>query len=171
MYSKGGYVLHMLRMAMWDPKAADPDAAFIALMHDFVAAHRGGLATTADFAAAVGRHIVPALNATGDGRIDWFFDQWVYGHEIPTLGSTLRVEKAGRDRYRIVGEVAFGGVSADFRAMVPLYLDFGDGHLVRIGGLPFVGPGTRPVNLEVELPKKPKGALVNARGEVLVRRE
>jgi hypothetical protein len=170
-YSKGGYVLHMLRMAMWDPKAPDPDAAFIALMHDFVSKHKGGLATTEDFAAAVGRHVVPALNATGDGRIDWFFDQWVYGHEVPTLSSTLTVEKAGKDRYRIVGEVVFGGVSPGFRAMVPLYLDFGEGNLVRIGGLPFVGPGTRPVNLELDLPKKPKGALVNAHGEVLVRRE
>ncbi len=33
-YPKGGYILHMLRMMMWDP--VNHDAAFKAMMHDYV---------------------------------------------------------------------------------------------------------------------------------------
>jgi hypothetical protein len=35
--------------------------------------------------------------------------------------------------------------------------------------LPFVGEATVPVDVQIALPKKPKRALINARGEVLAR--
>lgn len=168
-YHKGAFVLHMLRMMMWDPSSSNPDGAFIAMMRDFTSTYAGEAPSTEDFKAVVERHMVPTMNATGDGKIDWFFDQWVYGTAIPRLTSRLDVKKAGKDGYRISGEVTFADVPDTFRALVPLYVDFGKGRTAMVGKLPFQGPGTRPVDLTVQLPNRPKKALVNAHWEVLAR--
>lgn len=168
-YSKGGYVLHMLRLMMREPAAPDPDARFIATMKDFTATYGGRFATTGDFQKVVERHMVPALNATGDGKMDWFFDQWVEGTDIPRYVSDLKVEKADGDQWRVYGQVKQEGVGEDFRAVVPLQVDFGKNETATIGLLPMKGESAKPVDVKVKLPKKPKKAVVNAHGEVLAR--
>jgi len=167
-YAKGAYVLHMLRMLMWDGGSQSPDAAFIAMMKDYASTYAGKSPSTADFQRVVERHMVPAMNATGDGKMDWFFDQWVYGTEIPRYAADLKVEPQG-DGYRVSGKVAQEGVGPRFRALVPLYVELGKGELARFAVLPMIGESARPVDLVVKLPKKPRRALVNARGEVLAR--
>jgi hypothetical protein len=168
-YSKGGYVLHMLRTLMWDPKAEPPDAAFIAMMKDFTSTYAGKSATTADFQHVVERHMVPALNATGDGKMDWFFNQWVYGTDVPRYDSDLKVEKAGGNRYHIHGQVSQQGVPKDFRTLIPIQIEFGKHEVVRIGRLGLTGEATVPVDVTLELPRAPRRALANANGEVLAR--
>lgn len=169
-YRKGGFVLHMLRMLMWDPTSPEPDRHFIDLMQDFTSTFAGRAASTEDFKAVAERHMVPALNATGDGKLDWFFGQWVYGTEVPRLTANLEVMKAGQGGAWITGEVTVAEVPDDFRLLVPLYLQFGKDELARVGLLPFVGPGKRRVDLKLQVPKRPRRALINARHEVLARR-
>ncbi len=166
-YSKGGFVLHMLRMLMWDPGNPQPDARFIAMMKDFTSSWAGKSPSTADFKQVVERHMVPAMNATGDGKIDWFFDQWVYGTEVPRLKQSLTAKKLDGDQYQVTGEVSIEGVSEGFFSLVPLYADFGKGRQAMFGRLPFKGPSTRKVDLTVRLPEKPKRIVANARHEVL----
>lgn len=50
-YPKGAYILHMVRMMMWDRKTGDHD--FKELMQDFVKTYSGKAATTEDFKAMV----------------------------------------------------------------------------------------------------------------------
>jgi hypothetical protein len=169
MYSKGGYVLHMLRTSMWDQQAQTPDARFIAMMKDFTSTYGGKTATTADFQRVVERHIVPTLNATRDGKMDWFFDQWVYGTNVPRYVSALKVEKAGGNEYRIHGQVTQEGVAKDFRTLVPVQVDFGKDEIALIGKVGLTGEATVPIDVTLKLPKAPKRALVNAYGEVLAR--
>lgn len=169
MYSKGGYVLHMLRNLMWDQKAQNPEAPFIEMMKDFTSTYGGKQATTADFQRVVERHMVPALNATGDGKLDWFFQQWVYGTDVPRYVSTLKVDKAGGDEYRIHGQITQEGVGKDFRALVPIQVDFGKNEITRIGMVGMTGEATVPIDVKLKFPKAPKRALVNAHGEVLAR--
>lgn len=168
-YSKGGYVLHMLRTLMWDPKSQTPDAGFIAMMKDFTSTYGGQSVTTADFQRVVERHMVPALNATGDGRMDWFFQQWVYGTDVPRYTSDLKAEKAGGDQYRIHGQVTQQGVAKDFRTLVPIQVELGKNEVIRIGMLGLTGEATVPIEVTLKLPKAPKRVLVNANGEVLAR--
>ena len=167
-YSKGGYVLHMLRMLMWDGRAPNPDEKFIEMMKDYTSTYGGKFATTADFQKIVEKHMVPAMNATGDGKMDWFFQQWVYGTEIPHYAANLDVKPDG-DAWHITGTIAQQGVSANFRALLPVYVEFDKGEKARVALLPMIGESTRPVDLRIPLPKKPKRALVNGRGEVLAR--
>ena len=166
-YSKGAYVLHMLRMLMRDHQAAQPDGRFFAMLKDFLTTYRGRDASTEDFKRMVERHMVPELNATRDGKIDWFFDQWVYGTEVPVYSIDVRIEKAEKGKYRIRGTVGQSSVSEDFLTLVGLYVDYGKGQIGQFGRMPFRGTMSRDVDLTVELPKKPKGVLINAEHEVL----
>ena len=168
-YEKGGYVLHMLRTAMYDGRSSDPDARFIAMMKDFTSTYGGKNPSTADFAAIVEKHLTPSLNATGNGKIDWFFDQWVHGTEIPKLTSNLKVDAAADGGWRIHGTVTQADVGPDFRTLVPLYLELDKGTFAQAGLLAMVGSASKPIDVVVKPPKKPRRALVNARGEVLAR--
>jgi hypothetical protein len=167
-YEKGGYVLHMLRMLMWDGRSQTPDGPFIAMMKDFTSTYGGKFATTADFQKIVEKHMLPPMNATGDGKMDWFFQQWVYGTEIPRYKANLKVQPEG-DAYHITGTIAQEGVSPTFRTLLPIYVEFDKGEKARVGMLAFVGETTKPVDVKLPLPKKPKRVFVNGRGEVLAR--
>ena len=167
-YPKGGYVLHMLRMLMFDGGSKDQDARFIAMMKDYTSTYGGKFASTADFQKVVERHMVPAMNATGNGKMDWFFNQWVYGTEVPRYTQDLKVESAGEET-RIHGTIRQEGVSKDFRALVPIYVELGKNQTARVGLVPLVGEASVPVDLKVKLPKKAVKALINAHGEVLAR--
>jgi len=167
-YEKGAYVLHMLRMMMWDGADAVPDRRFIAMMQDYASTYAGKQAATADFQRVVERHMVPAMNAGGDGKMDWFFRQWVYGTDVPHYVADLHLESAGAE-VRIKGKITQEGVADDFRALVPIYLLFDRGQFVRAGLLPMTGRASLPVDVALKPPKKPRTVLINARSEVLAR--
>jgi len=162
-YPKGGYILHMLRSLMWNPKTGDQD--FIAMMHDFVSANAGKNASTEDFLAAVNRHMRPELDLDGNGRADWFFRDWVYGTEVPSYRLEYTMTPADQGKVTFSGKVTQSGVSAGFRMRVPIYLDF-DGNLVRLGSVPISGSQTSQ-EVKVLLPKKPKRVLLNAHHDIL----
>lgn len=167
-YPKGGYVLHMLRMSMYDWSSKDPDARFIGMMKDYTSTYGGKFASTADFQKVVERHMVPAMNATGNGKMDWFFNQWVYGTDVPRYVADLKVETAGEET-RIHGSIRQEGVAKDFRALVPIYVEMGKNEQARVGMVAMVGESSVPVDMKLKLPKKARKALLNAHGEVLAR--
>jgi aminopeptidase N len=168
-YEKGAYVLHMLRMLMWDGANRTPDHRFIELMHDYAATFAGRQAATADFQQVVERHMVPAMNATGDGKMDWFFNQWVYGTDAPRYRAELRIEPADGGQVRIKGKIAQEEVPDGFRTLVPIYLEFEKSQFVRVGLLPMVGRVIVPVDVLLKPPKPPRRVLINTRSEVLAR--
>jgi hypothetical protein len=92
--------------------------------------------------------------------MDWFFDAWVYGTEIPSY----------RLEYQINGNVFTGritqsGVSDNFSMRVPVYLDFGKGW-VRLGGANLTGNKTIEIP-NITLPQAPKRAAIAALNDVL----
>lgn len=166
MYSKGAYVLQMLRAMMRDPKSGS-DERFFAMMRDFATTWAGRDASTEDFEATVEKHMPPSLDARGDGSVDWFFDQWVHGVEVPRYEANVRVEKAGKGRYRLVGTLTQASVSEGFVALVPAHVDLGKDGLAQFGRAPFVGEMSHDIDVTLELPRKPKAVLLNGRYEVL----
>ena len=167
MYSKGAFVVHMLRMVMREEGAPDPDRPFKAMMSDFVTTWSGRNPSTDDFKAVAEKHITRDLNLAGDGKLDYFFNQWVHGTEIPTLTSKLQATDSGNGRYRITGTITQAGVAADFRTRVPVYLDFGDDRIALLGSIAVTGSTTANVNVERALPQKPRRVMINARHDVL----
>jgi hypothetical protein len=168
-YSKGAYVLHMLRMAMQDRSKKNPDEPFMAMMTDFATSYAGKNVTTADFQHVVERHITPALKLTADGKLDWFFQQWVYGSTVPRLTQKLDVADAGNGKYRITGTIQQSEVTENFAVVVPIYVYFDKGSWARLGALTLVGNKTENVNLELALPRKPMKIVANAMHDVLTK--
>lgn len=168
-YSKGAYVLHMMRMAMRQGVGPGADERFFAMLRDFADTFDGTAASTADFQSVAERHIVPELDFAGDGSLDWYFDQWVEGEEIPRYAVDVEVEKAGRGRYRLHGTIAQRDVPPQFVALVPLYAELGKGKLALLARVPFQGEMERPLDVTLEMPRKPKRVVVNALHDVLAR--
>ena len=168
-YTKGAYVLHMLRMLMRDWKSPRPDEKFIETMKDFASTYAGKNPSTRDFQAVVEGHMTPAMNAAGDGKMDWFFKQWVYGTDIPRYRQKLDISKQGDGQYRLTGSISQEGVSNDFRGFAHVYAVFSNGEMARLGGLSLVGNTTKPLDATLRLSKEPKRLLLNAFHDVLSR--
>ena len=122
-YSKGAYILHMLEMMFWTPQYGE--APFKAAMHDFVNSYRNKAATTEDFKAVMERNMPKWMDVRGNHKLDWFFDAYVYGTEIPKYTVTSEIVKQdGEDAVHF--KVTQSGVSDGFVMLVPLYLEFED---------------------------------------------
>lgn len=166
-YSKGAYVLHMLRMAMWTPQKGDE--AFVAMMKEFAATHAGRNPGTSDFQTIVEKHAPASLRITRDGRLDWFFGQWVHGTAIPKLTSKLEFRSTGDGKYKVTGSITQSDVPEHFATVMPIYVHFDKTNQARVGTTVLVGSTTKPVDFEIALPKKPQRFSINAMHDVLSR--
>ncbi len=121
-YEKGAYILHMLRMAMYDWSTGS-DEPWRVMMRDFVASHAGGEASTESFRAVVEKHFGEDMG--------WFFDQWVYGTAVPTYRYAWKVETS-IDGQRSLRLRVRQSVEPDvpFRMFVPVRVELGDGRFV-----------------------------------------
>ena len=167
-YDKGAYVLHMLRMAMMDQSKQNPDEAFMAMMHDFVTTYAGKNPSTDDFQRVAEKYVVPRMKIASDGKLKWFFDQWVRGSAIPRFVTKLDVQPSTDGKYHISGTVTQSEVPDNFATVVPLYVMYDKGD-VEAGDLVIVGNATKNINVELELPKRPKSITINANHDVLAR--
>ena len=166
-YSKGAYILLMLRSLMYDePGATNRDQGFIDMMHDFIESHRDSPASTESFKAIAEKHITKQMDLQKNGRLDWFFNEWVYGTEIPRYGFkyTLQPDEGGKTKVHV--ELTQSEVDENFAMFVPIFADYGNG-MVRLGQLGIVGNATRVVDFTLE--HKPKKVALNAYKDVLER--
>jgi hypothetical protein len=161
-YPKGGYILHMLRSIMFDQTTGDDQ--FISMMKDFVKSYYNQNASTESFKLIVEKHMPAKMDLDGNKRMDWFFNEWVYGTEVPAYKLQYTVTPdAGKFVLKI--SITQSGVSGKFKMLVPVYLDF-DGKLQRLGEATMIGNTTTP-EFTVRLPQKPKRVLINAYHDVL----
>jgi Carboxypeptidase regulatory-like domain/Peptidase family M1 domain len=157
-YPKGAYILHMLRMMMFDRKTGDQ--RFMAMMQDFIKTHYNKDVSTEDFKRAVEKHMTPEMNLDGNARMDWFFNEWVYGTEVPSYKLEYSVNGD-----TLSGKVTQSGVSDKFAMLVPVYIDFGKGW-VRLGSATLRGNTTVDLG-QIKLPQAPKKLAVAALKDVL----
>ena len=158
-YPKGAYILHMLEMMYWSPQYQE--APFKAAMHDFVNTYRNRPATTEDFKAVMERNMPAAMDLDGNHKLDWFFNAYVYGTEIPKYTMTSEFVKKG-DETTVHFTLTQSGVSNDFKMLVPVYIEFADKHVRLVGRGTLVGSSTveRTLNLG-KLPVEPKRMVPN----------
>src|SRR5262249_33106 len=161
-YSKGAYVLHMLRMAMIEHGKPSPDARFIEMMKDFVTTWTDRNPSTRDFQAVVEGHMFPALDLAGDGKMDWFFRQWVDGIDIPRFETKLDLKHVSGDQYQIRGSITQSAVPADFLSLAHLYVELPKGEVAHLGSIRITGASTLPVATTVRLAREPKRLVLNA---------
>jgi hypothetical protein len=165
-YPKGAYILHMVRMMMWDRKTGDQD--FKATMHDFVTTYSGRAATTEDFKAMLEKHMTAEMDLDGNHRLDWFFNQYVYGTALPTYKFDYSFDKTPEGDVLFSFKVNQMNVDDSFRMLVPIYVDLGDGRAVMLGRARLKGN----TSVEQKVPLKgvkdaPKRAMLNYYDDVL----
>jgi hypothetical protein len=162
-YNKGGWVLHMLRMMLWDPRNPEPEARFIAMMQEFTKTYHNQPASTEDFKAMVEKHMTPSMDLDGNRRMDWFFNQYVYGTGIPRYEFSYQLQDAGGGRWKLVGQVTQSGVREGWKEMIPLYFTM-SGRTARVA---FINVSQRVTPFEIPLPVKPEKVAICAKEDLL----
>jgi aminopeptidase N len=167
-YSKGGYVLLMLRSLMYADQATsgNRDQAFIDMMHDFIESHRDAPASTESFKAIAEKHMTAQMDLQKNGRLDWFFNEWVYGTLVPRYQLKYEVQPAQGSNVKVKMEITQSEVDDQFAMFVPVFGDFGKG-MIRMGQFLIVGNSTRTVSFNLD--REPKKIVLNAFKDVLER--
>ena len=125
-YSKGGYVLQMLRSQLTDPRNQDPEHLFKEMMQDYCKTFDNKPASTEDFKAIVEKHMTRGMDMDGNHKMDWFFNQYVYGTGIPQYRLHATVEGTTDGKSHLKGEITRTGVPETWKDAVPLYAHLGD---------------------------------------------
>ncbi len=159
-YPKGAYILHMLRMMMSDPR--NGDKRFMAMMQDFIKSHYNEDVSTEDLKKTVEKHMTRQMDLDGNGRMDWFFNEWVYGTEMPRYRFEYQL---AADGLSLSGQITQSGVSDKFKMLVPVYVDFGKG-FVRIGAATITGNSSVELK-NVKFPTVANRAAVCALDDIL----
>jgi hypothetical protein len=157
-YEKGAYILHMLRSMLLDWETGD-DTPFRELMRGYAGAYLRRVLSTRSFEDAV--------TETFGEPMGWFFDQWVYGVDVPTYRVDLDVSPVVDQPAPFVlhGRIRQEGVPDGFRMPVPVRLTFDDRPpLVR-----HILVDAPEVSVELPLPARPDRIEFNAGHAVLAR--
>ncbi len=138
-YSKGAYVLQMIRQMMTDPRNPDPEHLFKDMMQDYCKTFNNQAASTEDFKAMVEKHMTRNMDLDGNHKMDWFFNEYVYGTGLPqyTLHTALSTGADGKTT--ITGELLRAGVADTWKDVIPIYAHVGD-KTMRLGSLGAMHP-------------------------------
>jgi hypothetical protein len=125
-YSKGGYVLHMLRMQLYDSRNPDTDHIFKEMMQDYCKTFDNKAASTEDFKSIVEKHMTPGMDLDGNHKMDWFFNQYVYGMGEPQYTFQASIIATPDGKSEIKGQFTRTGVPENWKDVVPIYAHHGE---------------------------------------------
>ncbi len=165
-YPKGAYILHMIRFMMWSNQTAEE--RFKETMQDFVKTYSGRSATTEDFKAMIEKHMTREMDMEGDHKMDWFFNEYVYGTQLPSYQFNATFDTGADGNVVMSFKVTQSGVDDKFRMLVPIYVEMADGKTVFLGRARMAG--NTSVEQKVTLKgwkTPPRRALINYYDDVL----
>jgi Peptidase family M1 domain len=156
-YGRGALVLHMLRGMLRD--ATGSDQAFLDVLRDFLRTHRGGVASTRDFEAALSRRV--------PGDWSWFLDEWVRSTVIPSYRWSYEIASTpnAEGKYVATLKVRQSEVSEGFKMSMPVAVDFGAGKTGRLR----VMVDKPEETFSLPFSEKPRGLTLNPDSEVLAK--
>lgn len=160
-YPKGAYILHMLRQMMYD-RANGGDKRFMEMMQDFIKSHYNEDVSTEDLKRTVEKFMTKQMDLDRNGKMDWFFNEYVYGTEMPTYRFEYQLVNGGTT---LSGRISQSGVSDKFKMVVPIYVDYGKG-FVKLGSATLSGNSSVDLK-DVKLSAAAKRAAACAVDDVL----
>jgi hypothetical protein len=160
-YPKGAFILHMLREMMYD-RPGGGDKRFMEMMQDFIKSHYNQDVSTEDLKRTVEKFMTRQMDLDGNGKMDWFFNEYVYGTEMPAYKFEYQLGNGGTT---LSGRITQSGVSDKFKMLVPIYLDYGKG-FVRLGEATLIGNSSVELK-DVKLPMAAKRAAACSLQDVL----
>lgn len=117
-YRKGAYILHMLRNLLIDLKAMNEDL-FFDMLKEFYQSNFGKDVNTRQFQKHVESYA--GIDMT------WFFNQWVYGTDLPKYKFKYVLNKKDDGYYYADCRIEQSEVSEDFKMFVPIEIEFESG--------------------------------------------
>lgn len=162
-YAKGAFIAHMLRMLMRHPETGDK--RFSAMLRDYIRTYYNKNASTDDFKHILEKHITKEMDLNRNGKMDWFFNQWVHGTRIPHYILKYRVKTAANGKFKLSYSITQKNVNPSFKMPVPVYVDYG-GQITRLRSVILKGNVSTPT-LTAQLTKKPKQVLLCAFKDIL----
>ncbi len=159
---KGAFVIQMLRSMMWDAHSGDGD--FQAMMQDFLKTCANSAVSTEDFKQVVEKHMKPSMNLAGNHRMDWFFDEWIHGTEVPSYRLEYALKPGENGGAVIEAKLTQSGVSPQFHMTVPIFGEFA-GRKDRLCVVAMHGNST--YEFKVTSAARPKQILLNINHDIL----
>jgi aminopeptidase N len=156
----------MIRMMMHDRQKGDQ--LFKETMQDFVKTYSGKAATTEDFKAIIEKHMSPEMDVEGNHRMDWFFNEYVYGTQLPSYSLSSAFDTGADGDILMTLKVTQSGVDDHFRMLVPVYLELADGNIAFLGRARLAGNASVEEKVPLKgLKAKPRRAILNYYDDVL----
>ncbi len=153
-YEKGAWVIHMLRNLLIDLKTMREDT-FDSLMKKFFKQYYGKNATIKDFQNLV--------NEVSGEDMNWFFDQFIYGTEVPSYHFSYTSENINGGKFSVTCKIVQNNVSDDFKMYVPIKILFSEDQFARVR-LEVKGKTT---TIKLTVPEKPADIIFNDLNSVL----
>jgi hypothetical protein len=159
-YSKGPWVIHMLREFFRDPESGS-DTAFLGVLRRLAEKSDTPL-TTDEFIRRLEAALPPHADIEGTGKLDWFFEQWVYNTGIPHYKLHWEARADG-NAWRVNGSIEQSEVAEIFTMPLPLWARRG-GEWTKLGTVVMTG---KKVEFRLPLEWKPEEVRLDIHSEVL----
>jgi len=121
MFKKSMWVMHMLRMLMRDD-GPNPDATFFKMTRELFQSYKGTVASTYDFKRVAEKYMTKAMDLRDDRKLDWFFDEWVFGTGFPAYRIDYKIDSS-QNGFTIEGTIKQSDVSETFVMPISVYAD------------------------------------------------
>jgi aminopeptidase N len=143
----------MLHFLFTDPSNVSGQA-FFDMMSDFVVRYSGKTASSDDFRLVANEHFgkTPIARKYGLQDLNWFFQQWVYGYQLPRYRLEYRVDRGQDGRFLVKGKVLQSGVPEHWFMPLPLMITYGKNQ-TGFGTVPAYGQSRA---FEILLNREPK---------------
>ena len=107
------------------------------------------------------------MDLDGNHRMDWFFNEYVYGTDLPAYHFEGDVTPNG-ETLALHFKLSQSGVPPGFKASVPVYLELADAKVVKVGFLGMRGAETKEQTVQLHKPPVAvKKVLINYYYDVL----
>jgi hypothetical protein len=116
----------------------------------------------------VEKHMTQEMDLEGNLKMDWFFDQYVYGTALPTYKLDYSFENGADGLPSFNFKVTQSNVDKNFHMLVPIYLELADGRIVSLGRARLSGNSSIERKLPLNgMKDRPRRALLNYYDDVL----
>lgn len=117
-------------------------------MQDYCKTFDNKPASTEDFKMVVERHMTAPMDLERTHKMDWFFDQYVYGTGIPVYTFRYSAENTPDGKKHLKGTITRSGVAESWKDDLVLYGHAGD-NSYRLG---IIGATHPQENVDAVLP-------------------
>jgi hypothetical protein len=96
--------------------------------------------------------------------MEWFFDEWVYGKDIPTYDFSYQLSNGDAGQTELAMSITQSRVPESFQMRLPVYASV-KGDMRYLGLVP--AEGTKPTKVSMKLPLRPDKVVLDPNHSIL----